>query len=263
MATLKTLVAITRDVSPAIGACELTHLRRVAIDVERARAEHRAYEAALAEAGCRVERLAAGPDMPDSVFVEDAAVVVDEVAILTRPGAESRRKEIPAVADALGRYRQIRAIEAPGTVDGGDVLVAGRRVFVGRSRRTNDAGIDQLRRALAPHGYEVEPVAVEGCLHLKSAVTAVGDGCVLVNAAWVPLEPFRSFDRIDVHPDEPWAANALWLTDRVIYPAAWPRTADRLEARGVTVRRVEAGELAKAEGAVTCCSLILTSQTVG
>jgi dimethylargininase len=252
------LVAMTRDVSPAIGACELTHLRRIPIDLERARAEHRAYEAALVEAGCRVERLEAGPDMPDSVFVEDIAVVFDELAILTRPGAKSRRTETPAVADALARYRPLQAIEAPGTLDGGDVLVTGRRVFVGRSRRTNDAGIDQLRQSLAPYGYDVLPVPVDGCLHLKSAVTAVGHDSLLVNAAWVPLEPFRSFERIDVHPDEPWAANALWLAGGVIYPAAWPRTADRLEARGITVRRVEAGELAKAEGAVTCCSLILT-----
>jgi dimethylargininase len=233
----------------------------VPIDVERARAEQRAYEEALAEAGCRVERLEAGPDMPDSVFVEDTAIVFDELAILARPGAESRRKETPAVAEALARYRPVRAIEAPGTMDGGDVLVVGRRVFVGRSRRTNDAGIDQMRRALAAHGYQVEPVAVDSCLHLKSAVTVVGDGLLLTNPAWVPLEAFRVFDRVDVHPDEPWAANALLVGSRVIYPAAWARTAERLEKRGVTVRRVEAGELAKAEGAVTCASLIVKTKT--
>ncbi len=255
------LIAITREVSPAIGRCELTHLGRVAIDVERARAEHRAYEASLAEAGCKIERLEAGPDMPDSVFVEDTAIVFDELAILARPGAESRRTETRAVADALVRYRPVQVIEAPGTVDGGDVLVVGRRVFVGRSRRTNDIGIDQMRRLLAPHGYEVESVVVEGCLHLKSAVTVVGDRLLLTNPAWVPLEPFRSFDRVDVHPDEPWAANALWLGDRVIYPVAWPRTAERLEKGGVKVRKVEAGELAKAEGAVTCCSLLVRTKT--
>ncbi|MGB7218658.1 MAG: arginine deiminase family protein [Vicinamibacterales bacterium] len=251
------LVAITREVSPAIGACELTHLQRAAIDVERARAEHRAYEASLAGAGCRIERLEAGPDMPDSVFVEDTAIVFDELAILARPGAESRRKETRAVADALVRYRRVHAIEAPATVDGGDVLVVGRHVYVGRSQRTNDAGVEQMRRALAPFGYQVEPVAVEGCLHLKSAVTLVGDGLLLTNPAWVPLEPFRLFDRVDVHPEEPWAANALWLGDRIIYPAAWTRTGERLEKHGVTVCRVQARELAKAEGAVTCCSLIV------
>jgi len=257
------LVAITREVSPAIGRCELTHLSRAAIDLEQARAEHRAYEASLAEAGCRIERLDAGPDMPDSVFVEDTAIVFGELAILARPGAESRRQETRAVADALARYRRVHAIEAPATVDGGDVLVVGRHVYVGRSQRTNDAGVEQMRRALAPFGYEVEPVAVDGCLHLKSAVTVVGDGLLLANPAWVPLEPFRSFDRVDVHPKEPWAANALWLGDRVVYPVGWPRTGERLEKRGVTVRRVEAGELAKAEGAVTCCSLILGALSDG
>ncbi|OFV92449.1 MAG: dimethylargininase [Acidobacteria bacterium RIFCSPLOWO2_12_FULL_65_11] len=255
------LVAITREVSLAIGRCELTHLRRETIDVERVRAEQRAYEAALAVAGCRVERLEAGPDMPDSVFVEDTAIVFDELAILARPGAESRRTETPAVATALRRYRPLCTIEAPGTVDGGDVLVVGRRVFVGRSRRTNEAGIDQMQCALEPHGYQVEPVDVSHCLHLKSAVTAVGDGLLLTNPAWVPPGPFRSFDRIEVHPDEPWAANALWVGDGVIYPAAWPRTGERLETRGVKVCTVEASELAKAEGAVTCCSLILETKT--
>jgi dimethylargininase len=256
------LIAITREVSPAIGCCELTHLGRVPIDVERARAEHRAYEACLAEAGCRVERLEAGPEMPDSVFVEDTAIVFDELAILARPGALSRRQETVAVAAALAPYRPVHPIEAPGTIDGGDVLVLGRRVLVGRSRRTNDAGVEQMRIALAPHGYTVEAVEVEHCLHLKSAVTAVGEGLLLLNAAWLPTDRFEGFDRVEVHPDEPWAANALWLGDRVIYPAAWPRTAERLAARGVTVRTVEAGELAKAEGAVTCCSLIVT-QTEG
>jgi dimethylargininase len=257
------LIAITREVSLAIGACELTHLGRVAIDVERARAEHRAYEAALAAAGCRVERIEAGPDMPDSVFVEDTAIVFDELAILARPGAASRRQETGAVAKVLARYRPIHVTQAPATIDGGDVLVVGRHVYVGRSQRTNDAGVDQMRRALAPFGYEVEAIAVAGCLHLKSAVTAVGEGLLLTNPAWVPHEAFRLFDRIAVHPEEPWAANALRLGDRVIYPAGWPRTGERLERRGVTVCRVEAGELAKAEGAVTCCSLILETKTEG
>jgi dimethylargininase len=255
------LIAITRDVSPAIGRCELTHVDRVAIDVERARAEHRSYEASLVEAGCRVERLEAGPEMPDSVFVEDTAIVFDELAILARPGAASRRIETEAVGAALVRFRSVHVIEAPGTVDGGDVLVVGRRVFVGRSRRTNDAGIAQMRRLLAPHGYQLESVDVDGCLHLKSAVTAVADRLLLTNPRWVPLEPFRAFDRVDVHADEPWAANALWLGDRVIYPAAWPRTRGRLEKLGIRVSTVEAGELAKAEGAVTCCSLIVKAKT--
>src|SRR6185295_17496278 len=169
------LIALTRDISPAIARCELTHLEQEAINVDLARAQHAAYEACLRDAGCRVERLAAGPDMPVSVFIEDMGVVFDEVAIITRPGAASRRAETAGVADALQKYRPLHRMEAPGTADGGDVLVAGRQVFVGRSSRTNDAGIDQMRRVLAPYGYEVTAIDARGCLHLKSAATAVGD----------------------------------------------------------------------------------------
>ncbi len=249
-------VALTRAVSAALGQCELTHLPRVPIDVGVARAQHAAYERALAEAGYRVEQLAAGPDLPDSVFIEDIAVVFDELAIVTRPGAESRRRERPAVAAALERYRRLQFIEAPATVDGGDVLQVGRRVFVGVSSRTNAAAIIQLRRGLAPYGYAVCEVAVTGCLHLKSAVTAVGDDVLLVNPDWCPGAAFADFDRIPVDPTEPAAANALRLPDRIVLPSAFPRTAERLARWGFAVVPVDASELAKAEGAVTCCSLV-------
>jgi dimethylargininase len=250
-------VALTRAVSLAIAHCELTHLDRQPIDLEIARTQHRAYEAALAGAGCRVERLATGPDMPDSVFIEDMAIVFDEIAIVTRPGAESRRVETAGVAAALGRYRPLHAILAPGTMDGGDVLVAGRHVFVGRSSRTNDAAIADLHRAIAPYGYDVTPVDVHGCLHLKSAVTMAGDDRVLMNRAWVPAEPFDRFDRIDVDPSEPAAANGLLVGGRVIYASAFPRTLERLVRRGVRTVVVETSELAKAEGALTCCCLLV------
>ncbi len=250
------MIAITRDVSTALERCELTHLARTPIDVSRARVQHEAYERCLAEAGCRVERLTADDTMPDSVFVEDIGVVVAEVALITRPGAESRRLETPAIADALGRYRTLLAIDAPGTVDGGDVLVAGRRVFVGHSSRTNAAGIDQMRQLLGPFGYTVQGVDVTGCLHLKSAVTEVADGVLLMNGDWTRAREFHGFTIVDVDPAEPFAANALRLGDRVIFPAAFPRTRARLETHGLRVRTVDADELAKAEGGVTCCSLV-------
>jgi dimethylargininase len=252
------VIAITREVSPAFARCELTHLSRTAIDVDLARRQHRAYEAALVDAGCTVDRLPSDADMPDSVFVEDIAVVFDELAVITRPGAASRRGEVAAVAEAVGRYRRIETIQPPGLVDGGDVLVAGRRVFVGRSTRTNADAIAQLRRILAPHGYIVCEVTVRQCLHLKSAVTAVGDAALLANRGWFDTTAFSGFEWVDVDEAEPAAANALRLVDRVIVPAAFPRTAARLESRGFRVQRVDASELAKAEGAVTCCSLIVS-----
>ena len=241
-------------------ACELTHLPRVPIDVELARAQHRAYEQALSNAGYRVERLDTSPDMPDSVFLEDIAVVLDELAIITRPGAESRRRETPAVAEALARYRALHVIHPPGTVDGGDVLVAGRRVFVGRSSRTNDAAIVQMRQLLGPRGYTVCDMAVRGCLHLKSAATALDDDLLLVNRDWIDAAAFGGFSLVEVDPEEPAAANALRLADRMMVSASFPRTADRLRRRGLRLEIVEASEVAKAEGAVTCCSLIVDSR---
>ena len=250
-------VAITREISPAIVHCELTHLARVPIDLGRARAEHHALERCLESLGCTVVRLETSPDLPDSVFVEDIAVVFDELAVVTRPGAVSRRAETPAVADAVAAHRPVRRIEAPGTVDGGDVLVVGRRVYVGETGRTNAAGIEQMRGILAPLGYDVAAVPVRGCLHLKSGVTAVADGALVINRDFVPAASFAGFDLIDVDPAEPLAANALRLGETIVYQAEHPRTRARLEAHGLDVRTVPAGELAKAEGGVTCCAIVV------
>ena len=251
-------IAITREVSPSIGRCELTHLTREPIDVDLARVQHHGYEAALAELGCEVCGLPAAPDLPDSVFVEDVAVVVDELAIITRPGAPSRRPEVPVVADALKSYRELVEIEAPGTLDGGDVLRIGKRVLVGISGRSTLAAIEQMRAALVPFGYTVEGVPVTGCLHLKSAVTRVAEDAVLVNPAWVDVALFDGLAVIPIDPAEPYAANALLIGDSIIYPTAYPRTRGLLERHGIDVRAVDVGELIKAEGAVTCCSLIVT-----
>lgn len=250
-------IAITRDVSVSIGRCELTHLAREPIEVNLARAQHRHYEAALAALGCRVHSMPAAPELPDAVFVEDAAVVFDEVAILTRPGAPSRRPEVPAVADALAPYRALVAIEAPGTLDGGDVLRIGRRIWVGLSGRSNRAAVDQMQTTLSPFGYTIEGVPVTGCLHLKSAVTQVAADAVLVNPGWIDTALFAGLDAIPVDPAESAGANALLIGESIIYPTAYPRTRERLERRGIPVRTVDVSELIKAEGAVTCCSLIL------
>jgi len=247
---------MTRAVSPAIAACELTHLARRPIDFERAREQHHAYEAVLAELGCEVHALPPDAALPDSVFVEDVAVVLDEVAVLTRPGAPSRRAETAAVADALAPYRPLRSIEAPATLDGGDVLRIGRTLYVGVTERTNRAAIDQLATALAPHGYEVRAVPVEGCLHLKSAATLVAPGTVLCNRRWIDPSVLAGVEVLEVDSTEPYAANGLLVGDRVIYPTSFPATRRMLERRGVAVRPVDVSELQKAEGAVTCCSLV-------
>jgi dimethylargininase len=249
-------MAFTRAVSPSLAACELTHVARTPIQVDRAVAQHARYEDALRRLGCAVQRVAPAPEHPDAVFIEDTAVVLDEMAVITRPGAESRRGETPAVALALEPHRALRAIAAPGTLDGGDVLVAGRRIFVGRTARSNDDGIAQLAALTAPFGYEVIPVEVRGCLHLKTAATALDDGAVLHNPMWVEPAAFAPLTAHAVHPDEPMGANVVRVGERLLYAEAYPRTLAAMRALGYDVVTVPADELAKAEGAVTCCSLI-------
>jgi dimethylargininase len=252
------VVALTRAVPPSIVRCELTHLAREPIDVARAAAQHEAYERVLASMGCVVRRLPALPEMPDSVFVEDVAVVVDELAVIARPGAASRRGETDSAAAALAEYRPLARIRPPGTLDGGDVLRVGRRVLVGVTPggRTNAEGAAQLRAALAPLGYEVACVEARGCLHLESAVTAVADDLLLVNPDWV--DPAALGARwIAVHPSEPFAANVLRAGDAVLAAAAGSLTMERLAARGLDVRAVDVSELAKAEAGVTCCSILV------
>jgi dimethylargininase len=252
-------IAITREVSLSIGRCELTHLAREAIDVELARVQHRQYEACLAALGCQIHRLPPEPELPDAVFVEDMALVLDELAIITRPGADSRRPETRSVAQALASYRRLAYIEAPGTLDGGDVLRIGQTLWVGLSGRSNPAGMEQMRAWLAPLGYSVRGVPVNGCLHLKSAVTQVARNTLLINPAWVDASAWGPMNLIEVDPSEPFAANALLVGESVVYPAAYPATRRRLEERGIPVRLVDVSELGKAEGGVTCCSVIFTS----
>ena len=248
--------AITREVSLALAGCQLSFIPRDAIDVALAGAQHRDYRHALEALGCRVLVLPAEPALPDSVFVEDVAIVLDEVAIVTRPGAPSRRGEVAGIAVELRRHRPVLAIEAPGTIDGGDVLRLGRTFYVGQSARSNADGIAQLGQLLAGFGYTVQSVPTRGCLHLKSAVTQLDDDTLLLQPAWVERERFADFRAIEVDPAEPHAANVLRIGDALLMPANFPRTRQRLIDAGYNVTAVDVGELQKAEGAVTCCSLV-------
>jgi len=252
-------VALTRAVPRSLARCELTHLARSPIDVALAARQHAAYEGALRAAGCTVVRIPPEPDLPDSVFVEDTAVVLDEVAVIARPGAPSRRAETASTAAALGHYRRLVTIEEPGTLDGGDVLVGGQTVFVGVGARSNADGVRQLACHLAPFGYDVRGVEVAGCLHLKSAATRVSDSAVLVNPSFVDPRVFEPMEAVSVAPEEPSAANALLVGGVLIYSPAYPRTLGILQRRGAQVILVDLGELAKAEGALTCCSLVFES----
>ena len=249
-------IAITRQVSPAINQCEITHIEREPINYKRACAQHKQYEDALHTLGMDVISLDAEADLPDSVFVEDVALVLDECAIMLNPGASSRRPEVASVEKALTPYREIFHIQPPGTVDGGDILTAGRTVYVGISSRSTEDAIGQMKFILEPRNHQVRAVRVTGCLHLKSAVTQVGEDTLLINPEWVSKDDFPGMKFIEVDSSEPYAANAVLVDKTIIYPSSFPKTQAKLGAAGIRMIIVDADELAKAEGAVTCCSLI-------
>jgi dimethylargininase len=250
-------LAITRDVSPRFNECEITHIDRTPIDIETAQTQHHGYVQALKELGYAVLELPAEPNLPDSVFVEDAAVILPDVALITQPGADSRKPETESIARALLPYRELVFIESPGSVDGGDVLVLGKNIYVGLSTRSNQAAIDQMNEKLGKYGYKTQGVEMHDCLHLKTAVTRVDDKTLLINRKWVDMENFEGFELIDVDTSEPFAANCLPVGDAIIFPVAFPKTSAKLVAHGYKIKPVIVDELAKAEGAVTCCSLIV------
>jgi dimethylargininase len=250
------LTAITRTVSPAMIHCEISFIDRKPIHLARAQEQHRAYEKLLEKLGARVISLPAEPNLPDSMFVEDPAIVLDELAVILPLGTESRRPEAASLAQALSKFRKLKHVKLPGTLEGGDVLRIGRKLFVGLTKRSNAEGIRQLAAILARHNYEVIAVPVTGCLHLKSAVTCIGPNTLLANRAWFDNAPLASYDWIDVDPAEPHAANALAFGDTVLFPASFPRTRALIEARGFHVTSLDISELQKAESGLTCSSLL-------
>jgi dimethylargininase len=249
------LTALTRKVSPNFASCQLEYLKRVPIDVALAEAQHRDYEAALERLGVRVVSLPTEPDLPDCVFVEDPAVVLDEIAIVTCMGTESRRSESESLAAALAQFRSLVRMSEPATLEGGDVMRIGKTLYVGLSRRTNAAGVRQLAAIVEPYGYCVVPVQVTGCLHLKSACCAVSDDTALANRALFDASAFHC-KMIDVPAEEPGAADVLRIGNTVLIPGSFPRTARLLEQSGFTVQPLDVSELQKAEAGVTCMSLV-------
>jgi dimethylargininase len=250
------LTAITREVSSSLANCELSFIPRQPIDLAKARAQHHAYRELLRKLGARVISLPEEPALPDSMFVEDPAVVLDEVAVICPLGTETRRKEAASLAAALEKYRKLANVKLPGLLEGGDVLRVEKKIFVGITRRSNPEGIRQLAVIVPQFGYELTAVPVSGCLHLKSAVTYLGRNTLLGNRAWFHWARLSGFDWIDVDPAEPHAANALAIADSVVFPASFPRTGERIEAKGFHVTPIEISELQKAESGLTCSSLL-------
>jgi dimethylargininase len=242
-----------------MGNCELTFLPRVKIDVGLALQQHQQYQSVLSSLGCEIVTVPTESGLADSVFIEDTAMVLDEIAVMCLPGAESRRPEVAGVGDVLQQYRTLASIQPPGTLDGGDLLCVGKVIYAGLSTRSNQSGIEQLRRIVADFGFSVETVETTKCLHLKSAVSEVAPDTLLINPNWINKSAFANCELIDVDEEEPHAANALRVGRSVIYPSSFPRTTEILAQRGINVTPVDLSELQKAEGAVTCCSLILTT----
>lgn len=250
------LTAITRGVSPAIVNCELTFVARAPIDYAKAVEQHRAYEALLKSFGAKILSLPAEPALADSMFVEDPAIVLDELAVIFTLGTESRRAEASSIAKALSPFRELHYVNLPGTVEGGDILRIGKQLFAGLSKRTNAEGIRQLRSIVEKYQYSVTEVQVTGCLHLKSAVTSVGRNTLLANRGWFDASRMSGYQWIDVDEQEPHAANVLAFDNSVILPASFPLTRARLEARGFEVTPLDISELQKAESGLTCSSLL-------
>lgn len=251
------VIAITRAVSSRFNECEITHIDRTPIDLNIARAQHHEYVQALAKIGCQVIELPEERDLPDSVFVEDAAFILDEVAVITRPGADSRKPETESIIRALSPHRPLIHVTAPATVDGGDVLVLGKNIYVGLSTRSTPEAVNQLQSLLNNYGYKVTGLELTDCLHLKTAVTRVDDKTLLINKKWVDPVNFEGYELMEVDELEPFAANCLPVKDAIVYPTAFPKTQAKLEQKGFQIVNVNLAELAKAEGAVTCCSLII------
>jgi dimethylargininase len=218
-------------------------------------AQHEAYVATLRGLGLEVEVLDPLPGHPDAYFVEDAALVFPELAVVTRPGADPRRAEAEALAPHLARHRPLVRLEAPATLDGGDVLTVGRQVFVGISERTNREGADQLARILAPHGYTVVPVPVSAGLHFKSSVNWVGGDTLLLTPGFADREALAGFRHLVVDPGEAYAANTLWINGTLLTPSGFPGTRALLASAGLPIVALDMSETRKMDGGLTCLSL--------
>jgi len=251
-------IALTRQISPAIAACELTYMDRAPIDPARAAREHASYEDALRALGAEVVSLPADPGLPDCAFIEDTALVIDNVAVIASMRRPSRAPEIELAARLLATQREIARIRPPAYLEGGDAFLVGRTVFVGVSSRTNEAGVEALRSIAEPLGHRVVAVPVTGCLHLTTGASFLSEGRVLANPAWIDVEPIRraGAEVVAVHPEEPWAANTLRLGGATLMAGGFPRTREIVEGLGIRTKVTPIDEIQKAEAGLTCMSLI-------
>jgi dimethylargininase len=250
------LMALTRGVSSSIGNCQLTFLERECIDTAKAIQQHQAFIRCLEGMNVHVIPLREMDELPDAVFVEDTAIVVDEVAVVARMGARQRQPEVESMASALSEFFPLRFIEPPGTLEGGDVVRVGRTLYVGLSGRTNREGIAQLGCILAPFDYQVRPVEVRRCLHLSTGCSYLGRNIILANPAWIDVTQFEGFEIINVPAPEPWAANTISKGNQVLCASAFTQTHALLEELNFSLLKTDISELTKTEAGLSCMCLI-------
>lgn len=248
--------AFVNTPSPRLAECQLSYVDRMPIDLSLARQQHGTYVQALIKLGVEVDILHINPHCPDGVFVEDPVIILDETAIITSMGNPERRAEIPAIKEYISGHRQIQEIRLPAKLEGGDVLQIGRKIFIGLSSRTNLAGMEALKIITQQYGYEIILVRVTGCLHLKTAVTALDEERLLINPSWLDTTPFRDFQLVVVPSEEPWGANILRLPMGVIANAAYPGTCHLIASLGYRLEAVDISEYGKAEAGLTCMSVV-------
>jgi dimethylargininase len=250
--------AIVRRPSPRIADGEVTHIDRIPMDVDLAMTQYDRYLQVLQSLGVELIFAVESPDHPDGLFVEDALFMVGDIGVLTRPGAPSRKGEVESIAE-LVRALSITSVSipAPHTLDGGDVLVVGKHIFVGVSTRTTMGAIDSLRVLIASTGYQVVPVTVTGCLHLKTAITRLPDDSLIAVAAFVDTNLFASHGFRVHETTEETGGDVLCIGNTVVLPMDAPRTAAQIESLGFEVQRIDVSELQKIEAGVTCMSVLL------
>lgn len=253
------LMALTREVCHRILDCELTFIDRRPIDYARAVQQHTKYKQVLRSLGVTVIEIPADQECPDCCFIEDTALVLDEVAVATRPGSDARRREVDGVQTEIKAHRPVLKIDAPGTLEGGDVLRIGNALFVGVTTRTNAKGIEMLRDHVERYGYGVVSVNVPGALHLKSVCTAISDGAVLADPTRLDISAFSEYEIVAVPPQEWMAANVLRVNNTVCMHEGFHQTIDIVRHRGIEVRAVNISEFLKAEAGLTCMSLLFRS----
>jgi dimethylargininase len=228
-------------------------------DFSKALDQHAAYCDALRDCGVEVTVMPADENHPDGTFVEDTFVIADGVAVATRPGAKSRAGEVAAVAATLRQFRpQLESIDAPGTLDGGDICQVGQHFLIGISLRTNQSGAEQLAAILARHGYTSSMVDIRGhasLLHLKSGIAYLGDDRFLVAPGFPDIAAIASYDRIGVEPAEAYGANCIRVNDEILIAAGHPKVADALDNLNYRVRALDMSEFAKMDGGLSCLSL--------